>query len=265
MLQAMFGTGNEPDRGPPTSLRGWLSDVYFPAILDGALGPLSIRLGPRATVDDPMFGRTTGLPALDGLLKQVHEWLVKTSAVYTRGHFTTGIDRDVTEGRLALNVDGNAVDLPVAVVAERRRSREVELRVYYATRPVTGKSAPRPALLTHKNDLVLPPLVVDHLDSMKKGRIDQVLACFEADAVVTDPFGIARANVGGGLRAYYEKLLAGGWDVHRGGAADDGRTCAVEVSLTKSACKDISPQAGLMVYEKGDSGLIRAIRVYDDL
>src|SRR5690242_15879161 len=122
MLEEMFGNGNEPDRGPPTSLRGWLSDVYFPAILDSALGPLSIRLGPRATVDDPMFGRTTGLPALDAHLKQVSEWLSKSGAVYTRGLFTTGIDRDVTEGRLAMKIDGAAVDLPVAVVAERRRS-----------------------------------------------------------------------------------------------------------------------------------------------
>ncbi len=261
----MLGNGNEAHRGPPTSLRGWLSDVYFPALLDHALEPLSIRLGARATIDDPLFGRTTGLPGLDGLLKQVNDWLAKNGAAYTRGQFTTGIDRDLTEGRLTLTIDGHRVNLPVAVVAERRRSREVELRVYYATRPVTGKSTLRHALLSRNSDLPLPPLVAEHLDAMSRGNLDAVLACFEADAVLTCPSGTERANAGGGLRAYYERLTAGGWEAHRGGAADDGRTCALELSLTKVAGRDLSPQAALIVYEKGDSGLLRAVRMYDDV
>lgn len=265
MLRPMFGNDDRPDRGPPSSLRGWLSDVYFPAVVDDELGPLSVRLGPRATVDDPLFGRTTGLPALDGLLKQVREWVVRTSAVYTRGQFTTGIDRDVTEGSLSLEIDGSRVNLPVAVVAERRRSREVELRIYYATGPLKAKGVARSALVAHNNGLVLPPLVVNHLEAMRKGSIDLVVACFEADATVTDPAGTVRANAGGDLRAYYEKLLAGGWEAHRGGAADDGRTCAVELSLTKRGGDEISPHPGLLIYEKGDSGLLRAVRVYDDV
>jgi hypothetical protein len=29
--------------------------------------------------------------------------------------------------------------------------------------------------------------------------------------------------------------------------------------------KNVSPQAGLAVYERGESGLLSAVRVYDDL
>ena len=257
--------GNEPDRGPPTSLRGWLSDVYFPALLDDALGPLSIRLGPRASVDDPLFGRTAGLPALDGMLEQVKEWLTKHAASYTRGLFTTGIDRDVTEGTLSLTVDGAAIDLPVAVVAERRRSREVALRIYYTTAPLGGKATPRAALVTQDSELVLPTLVTDHLEAMKKGNVDQVLACFESDASLVEPSGAARSNADGSLRAYYTKILSNGWEATCGGAADDGRACALEYSLNKIAGRMSAPQAGLMVYQKGDSGLLHALRVYDDI
>ena len=53
--------------------------------------------------------------------------------------------------------------------------------------------------------------------------------------------------------------------VGQGATADDGRTCAFEYTLTKMNGRPVAPQAGLAVYERGDSGLLRALRVYDDL
>ena len=126
----MFDSG--PNRGPPGTLRGWLSDVYFPSLLDvsmreKAIESLANRLGAKATVDDPLHGRATGLPGITAHLNKTADWLTEHSASYERIAFTTGTDRDVTEGTLALTFENKTLDLPVAVVAERRRSRRVEL------------------------------------------------------------------------------------------------------------------------------------------
>jgi hypothetical protein len=265
------------DRGAPTALKGWLSDVYFPALLDGALGPLTTRLGQRATIEEPMFGRAAGLAGLESLLKSVAAWLEKSKATYDRGQFTTGIDRDLTEGILNLAAtEGNAdalparlpsdkkIELPVAVVAERRRSREVDVRVYYSAALVSGKRVTRSPLARPSPEVIVPALVKDHLDALKKGDIAAALACFETEAVLREANNAAHGHVQGGMRAYYTRVATGGWDVQRCGTADDGRTVMLEYTLTRFAGKEVPPQAGLMVYERGDSGLFRALRLYDD-
>src|SRR5688500_17336553 len=97
------------DRGLPTSLRGWLSDVYFPALLDKehlkeTHRALAARLGSRAAIDDPMYGRAAGLPALEDHIARFSQWLLDHQGSYGRSHFTTGIDRDVTEGTITLSL-----------------------------------------------------------------------------------------------------------------------------------------------------------------
>ena len=262
----------EPDRGPPTSLRGWLSDVYLPALLDEdqkSLTALALRLGSRATVDDPIFGRASGVPALDRYVEEVSAWLKTHKAKYTRLYFTTGIDRDVTEGTLALTFDDKTVDLPVAVVAERRRSREVELRVYYSTQPIKGTFAARSPLVQEDDEIALPDMVSAHIAALRKADIATLVAGFEADGTLREARGVEHAKTAG-LEEFYKKLVAAGAsnagvEILKGGAADDGRTCALEYTLVKIHGKDVPPQAALAVYERGDSGLLRSLRIYDDL
>src|ERR1700687_983339 len=126
------------ERGAPSNVRGWLSEVYLPALVSAQAEQLVRRLGDRATVDDPTFGRTTGMPGLARYLEQAAAWLTKREAAFDPLAFTTGSDRDVTEGILALTVDGRHVSVPIAVVAERRPEREVEIRVYYSTKLIRG-------------------------------------------------------------------------------------------------------------------------------
>ena len=255
------------DRGPPTSLRGWLSEIYFPAIVDGQREQLAKRLGARATIDDPIHGRAAGLPGIDQLLAKTEAWIESHKATYQKGAFSTGIDRDVAEGVLSLTEDGKTVDLPIAVVTERRKSREVELRVY-ASRKVTGAPAPRPRLVALVSDLPLPKLVADHLDALKAGSVDAVLACFETDGVIIDADGRAHRKSDGTLRPHVQALLGStqspGCDLQRGGYADGGRTCGLEYTLVRLAGRDVTAQAGLLVYERGDTGLVHTLRCYDD-
>ena len=66
-------------RPPPSTLKGRLADVYVPALGAGELVGLSRRLGSRATVDDPVHGRASGIAALEALI-------AKTSAVFVEEH-----------------------------------------------------------------------------------------------------------------------------------------------------------------------------------
>lgn len=259
--------GGGPDRGPPTSLRGWLSDVYLPCLLDDnqeSLEALVRRLGGRATVDDPIFGRASGLPALERYVAEMSSWMKAHAATFARVHFTTGVDRDVTEGALSLKFDEKTVELPVAIVAEKRRSREIELRLYYSTQPIKGTAAGRSPLVGEASELSLPKAIDDHVAALGRGDVDAVLATFESDGTMQEARGVTHAK-SGDLKAFYAKLLEGsGVELVKGAAADDGRTVALEYTLVRIHGKAVPPQAGLAIYERGDNGLIRALRVYDD-
>jgi hypothetical protein len=205
------------------------------------------------------------MAALERFIADQSKWLKQHQAKYDKLAFTTGVDRDVTEGVLALTFESKTVDLPVAVVAERRRSREVELRLYYSTQPIKGIRAARSPLVPEQPELILPPPVGDHVKALEGGNVDGVLATFEADGAMREARGMEHAKVGG-LRGFYDKLVAGGGvEVLKGGTADDGRTCALEYTLVKLGGRAVPAQAGLAVYERGDSGLLRSVRVYDDL
>jgi hypothetical protein len=261
-----------PDRGSPSGLRGWLSDLYFSSLASGQVEQLMGRLGDRATVDDPIFGRTSGMPALGRYIEEVSAWLQKHEGSFDKVAFVTGSDRDVTEGTLALTFEGRRVHVPVAVVAERRPEREVELRLYYSTKPIKGTRAVRSPLLPQDDEVAVPPPVAAHLEALARADVRGIVASFENGGTVRDAAGQAHAKTeeGGALEEYYKKLFAapakgGGFEVLKGARADDGSTCALEYTVVRVHGKNVAPQAGLAVYERGDSGLLRAVRGYEDV
>jgi hypothetical protein len=260
-----------PDRGSPSGLRGWLSDVYFTSLATDQVDQLMRRLGDRATVDDPIFGRTSGMPALARYLEEVAAWLTKRSGAFDKLAFVTGSDRDVTEGTLSLTYEGRRVQVPAAIVAERRPEREVELRLYYSTKPIKGTRAVRSPLLPQDDEVAVPPPVAAHLDALAKGDVRAIIAAFENGGTLRDAAGetYTKTEPGGTLDQYYRRLFAssssGGLEVLKGARADDGSTCALEYTVVRVHGKNVPPQAGLAVYERGESGLLRTLRVYEDV
>jgi hypothetical protein len=269
-----------PDREAPSGLRGWLSEVYMLALVSAQADQLVRRLGDRATVDDPIFGRTTGMPALARYLDEVADWLRKHDGAFDKVAFVTGSDRDVTEGTLALTFEGRRVNVPLAVVAQRRPEREVEVRLYYSTKPIKGTRAVRSPLLPQDDEVAVPVQVAAQLDALSRADIGAILASFEEGATLRDAAGETHVKTGDGgpLRAYYEKLCAvtagadaartargAGIEVLKGARADDGRICALEYTVVRVRGKNVPPQAGLAVYERGETGLLRAVRIYEDV
>jgi hypothetical protein len=252
-------------RSPPSALKGRLADVYVPALVSGALEALSRRLGNRATIDDPLYGRASSLGSIDPLLARVAAFFAEGGATYEHVCSTTGVDRDAAEGRVAMKINGEARELPIAIVAERRRLREIELRVYYA--PEIAVRAPphrrpRAALIsTSSTDAVLPlaDLVDTIVNGVKNGAIEQALAGFEEVSRIVDPSGRPHDKTGGAMGTFLSQL--GALEVAIGGSADDGRTACVEGTVTRRS-GETSP--ALLAFQRGESGLVQELRVYWD-
>lgn len=252
-----------------SSLRGRLSDVFFPALLAGSQEELGKRLGSRAKIYNPIFGAAAGTTEVATRLKELAGWLSDQSAAFTASSTVVGIDRDVTEGMLSIRLSGEHIELPVALIMERKKAREVDLRVYHATLPLKRWQAARPARGHSEKDAAVPAHVAEHLALLRLGDVDALVAGFETEGSVRDGTGKVHARVGGGMHEFYVKLLQSGpaandWQPVVISVADDGRSCAVEYETSKLRGGEIAPKEGAMIFERGDSGLFSSVRIYDE-
>lgn len=246
-------------RSPPSALKGRLADVYVPALVSGAIDALSRRLGNRATIDDPIHGRASSLVSIDPLLGRVAAFFADGQATYEHVCSTTGVDRDAAEGRLTMSIGGQPRNVPIAIVAERRRLREIELRVYYAAEGAPPGRKPRAPLVSSGPQTALAQLVDSIVEGVRTGATEQALAGFEEASRIVDPFGRAHGKAGGAMATFLSELGQLGIEV--GGSADDGRIACVEATVSR---RGREPGPALLSFERGDSGLVQELRVYWD-
>lgn len=255
MLPPMSGDG----RGGASGLKGRLADVYVPALVEGSLSALSRRLGNRATIDDPVFGRASTLSSIDPLLERAAQRFDAMGVTYRRVASATGVDRDISEGVLTKQTPEGPVEMPIAVVAERRRMREIELRVYYATGEAERKQ--RTPMLSGSDDVAVPQIVAHILDALRKGAVERVLAGLEEASRFVDPVGKTFQKRDGAMAEFIGELASSRMELVAAGAADDGRTCLVEALLTRPRLHR-EPEPAALSFERGDSGLVRELRFY---
>lgn len=254
-----YATLMAEDRGPAGTLKGRLADVYVPALVDGALTALSRRLGNRATIDDPLFGRASTLSSIDPLLEKVANHFRERRTTYRHVASATGIDRDVSEGLLIMSAADGSAEIPIAVVAERRRLREIELRIYYTTGEQQRKA--RSLLVKGGLDTPIPQIVAHVLEALRKGAVERVLAAFEEASRVVDPTGRHHAKRDGSMASF---IAEGRMDLVPTGVADDGRTCVLEAALVRQHRLAAEAEPATISFERGDSGLIRELRLYHE-
>ncbi|MEO8877053.1 MAG: hypothetical protein ABI461_15785 [Polyangiaceae bacterium] len=260
---------DEDAERPSSRLRGKLSEVYFPALIGEASHELAIRLGARATTYEPLFGAAAGLIEIQSKLTALAKWLNESGATYIHDRTLVGVERDVTEGILSLRASGRHLEIPVAVVVERRRAREVDVRIYHATQPLDRWQAVRPPRIALEKEPTLAADIAAHLSALRLGDADALVGSFESVGTLRDGVGKSHAREGGQLHAFYVALLqnahgANDWVPLVRRSADDGHTCAVEYETEKVRGGETSPKEGLMVFERGDSALFRGIRIYDE-
>lgn len=245
-------------RGTAGTLKGRLADVYVPALVDGALQALSRRLGNRATIDDPLFGRASTLTSIEPLLEKVAAHFAERRTTYRHVASATGVDRDVSEGVLVMETSSGTSEIPVAVVAERRRLREIELRLYYATNGAQRR--PRSPLIDAAGDVAVPQIVAHVLDAFRKGAVERVLAAFEESSRFVDPRGNAHPKRDGSMASFIS-AIGDRIELVPAGAADDGRNCCIEAVVTRLGPLQ-DPEPAALSFERGDSGLLRELRLY---
>jgi hypothetical protein len=233
---------------------------YIVALTGGDPHAIEDAWPERVVVFDPKAGEVRGHRELTAFVHRSRDLLAQFQAHVSEAEQT------VVPGRAVVELAGHAVfegterPWPVAVVAESHDD-EVVFRSYFSRQPTEGHRFPRPAILA--GGATMPGDVVGrHLEALASGDVDGVLATFGPDAYLRETD--ERTHRGGTeLRAYVKSVSSA--RLQPCVVTDDGTVCVVEYNCLRLAGRDLSPQAGLAVYERGADGLLAAVRIYGDL
>jgi hypothetical protein len=241
---------------------------YFDGLMAGEPDALVGSFAVAPELHDPVRGRVKGTRAFEAYVFEMNSWLRRHDASVEE------IERSDTDrhglGEFVLHLDrqNGRVDLPVAVVVDRRADARIEeLRIYFSSWPLSGRHANRPPLLQPDPELRAPDVVGDYQRALAAGDVEMVLAVFEPDGYAREPAGGEHFHEGrDGLRAFYEWLFSngGGLPLEHCGVSDDGRACALEYNVVRWGRTELAPEAGVAVYVRGQSGRLAAARIYDD-
>jgi hypothetical protein len=244
-----------------------LSVPYFDGLMAGDPDPLVESFAGEPEVHDPVRGRIKGEAAFRAFVTETSAWLHACHASVDDVDHVVLQRSGFEEVVLHLDTDRGPVQLPVAVVAERRPDGRIdEVRVYFSSRPLTGRSSSRPPLLQADPDLPVPDAVAAYLRAFAAGDVDGVVAAFEPDGSAHDPSDRHVHRGPGGLSAYYARLFpaGGGVPLEPCALVDDGRVCALEHNVVQRNASQLLPRAGLGVFSTGPTGRLAQVRTYGD-
>jgi hypothetical protein len=202
-------------------------------------------------------------------VRDTQAWLTERNCAIDEVLTIHGKSHGAGEAILHLDGGGAPVDLPVAIAADRvRDGRLAELRVYYSGWPLTARHAHRQPVLQPDPKLRAPDVVADYQRALAAGDLDGILSTFEPDGYAREPAGGRFIHRGpDALRAFYEQMFSndGGITLQHCGLIDDGHACALEYNAVGWGKTELSPQAGMAVHVRGETGKLAAARIYDDV
>ncbi len=241
---------------------------FFEGLIAGEPDALVKSFAGVPELHHPVRGRIRGARAFETYVMETKAWLSQHNI--TVEHVEHVAEERRGFGEVVLHLDGETgpVDLPVAEVADREPDKRInELRIYYSSRPLTGRHANRPPVLQPDPKLREPDILADYQRALAAGDVDAIVAAFEPDGYAREPAGGQHIHRGpDGLRAFYEHLFSndGGIPLEHCSVTDDGRACALEYNVVRWGKTELPPQAGVAVYVRGESGKLAAARIYDD-
>jgi hypothetical protein len=241
---------------------------YFDGLLAGEPDALVRSFAGVPELYDPVRGRVKGVRAFKAFVSETSSWF--------RQHNVSveDVEHVITERQgfeeVILHLDGQAgrVELPVAIVADRRSDGRIEeLRIYCSNWQLAGRHTHRPPLLQPDPQLRESDVVGDYQRALAAGDVDAIVAAYEPDGYAREPAGGQHVHRHlDGLRSFYELLFSngGGIPLEHCAAIDDGRACALEYNVVRWGKTELAPQAGVAVYVRGPHGKLAAVRIYDD-
>jgi limonene-1,2-epoxide hydrolase len=240
---------------------------YVTALNNGDARALEAVWPGEVVVYDPRAGEVRGRRQLRNFVSTSQSLLARRHARVDTVAATVAGGRAVVELLAHLDGDGQEQLWPVAVVAESRDDRSVVFRTYCSVLPVDGHRHTRPAILTQGVDL--PGDVVARFHAaLSAGDTDAVVGAFAPDGYYRESVGPRATHRGTAeLRSFFAAQFAagGGISLQPCAVTDDGVRCAVEYNCVRWGDRELPPQAGLCVCERGPDGLLSAVREYDDL
>ena len=175
--------------------------------------------------------------------------------------------RAVVELLAYVDHGGGQLAWPVAVVAEFPDDVSVVFRTYCSQWPLEEKRPVRPPVLA-PGQVSLTGVVGRYHAGLAAGDTEQVVGTFAPGGYFRGPFGPRYERRGAAeLRSFFERCFSagGGIGLECCAVTDDGVRCALEYNCVRWGGRDLPPQAGIGVYERGPDGLLAAVRVYDDV
>jgi hypothetical protein len=238
---------------------------YLTALNSGDISALEAVWPGEVVVYDPRVGEVRGHRQLRHFVSHSQSLLAERHAQVDTVATTVRDGRAVVE--LLAHLDRDQL-WPVAVVAESRDDRSVVFRTYCSQWPVDGRREhARAAILSSAADL--PGDVVGRFSAaLGAGDVDAVVATFAPDGYYREAAGPQAVHRGPAeLRSFFAALFSagGGISLRPCALTDDGVRCAIEYNCVRWGGRELPPQAGLCVCERGPDGLLAAVREYDDL
>jgi SnoaL-like protein len=241
---------------------------YYVGLMSGEHEALIRSFAGEPVLHEPRRGRIIGVRAFEAYTSELRAWLSRLNMSFDPVDHVFVEPRGFEEVVLHLDGDGGRVDVPVAIVADRRSDgRLAELRIYHSIWALTGRHLHRPPLLQRDPDLRPEGVVAEYQRALAAGDVDAILGTFEPDAYAREPSGREFVHRGrDDLHAFYERLFSngGGIELEHCALVHDGRACALEYNIVQWGRTELPPEAGVAVYVQGESGKIAAARIYDD-
>ena len=240
---------------------------YLTALNEGDAHRLETGWPGHVVVYDPRAGEISDHHQLRHFVRTNRAWMAEHQARVQTVASTYQGGRAVVELLAHLMVDGQDVAWPVAVVAESPDDLSVVFRSYCSQWPVDGRRHLRPPVLQPGS--ARPADVVGRYQAaLEAGDTDTLVASFAADGYFREPIGPHATHRGPAeLRSFFTRCFSagGGISLQDCVVTDDGARCAVEYNCVRWGDRELPPQAGLGVWERGPDGRLAAVRVYDDV
>jgi SnoaL-like domain len=240
---------------------------YLKALGEGDTKLLESVWPGKVVIYDPRAGEIEGHRNLRQFVRRNQVWLSDHEADAQVVASTRVGDRAVVELLAQPTLDGEKFPWPIAVVAESPNDRSVIFRTYCSQWPVDRRRHVRPPILepteSHPGEVV-----GRYLNALDAGDVDEIMRTFESDGYFRESIGPNFLHRGTRqLHSYFSRIFGAGGGIALQVCAitDDGARCALEYNCIRWGSYDLTPQGGIMVFERGAVGLLAAVRIYDDV